>query len=391
MTAALEGITILDLAHLPPGAYCTMILGDLGAEVMKVIPPNFPLQSPPGVGEQERWAAYDAHLRNKKSLILNLRNDDGRKVFYKLVAGADVIVEGFRPGVVKRLGVDYETVKEVNPRVVYCSLSGFGQDGPYAQMPGHDINFISIGGVLGIIGEAGGRPILPSNLVADFASAGLHGAIGIMAALMARERTGQGQYVDIAYIDGVISLMTWEASAYFASGVVPKRGETITTGAVPFYNIYKTKDDKYVSIGCVEAHFWQNLCMELGRKDFIPHQFTKEKYDEMFSFLRETFLTRNRDEWFGLLKDRNIPIAPVYDLDEVFTDPQVLHRQLMVDTQHPKFGRVKQAGIPIKLSETPGRIRSPGAMPGTDTDEILATLGYTKEDIERLRETGAVG
>jgi len=390
MTMALEGIRILDLAHLPPGAYCTMILGDLGAEVIKIVPPNTPFPSPIKC-EENKWVVYDAHLRNKKSMALNLRDEDARQVFYKLVAEADVILEGFRPGVVKRLGVDYETVKKINTRIVYCSLSGFGQDGPYSQMAGHDINYISLGGVLGIIGEPDGQPVLPSNLVADFAGASLHGAIGILAALMAREKTGQGQYVDISYTDGVISLMTWEASAYFASGMVPKRGKTILTGVVPFYNTYKTKDAKYISIGCVEPHFWQNLCQELGRPDFIPYEFAEEKYDEIFSFLRRTFLTRDRNEWFKLLKDKNIPIAPVYDIDEVFTDPQVLHRQMVVEIDHPEFGRVKQAGVPIKLSHTPGQIRSLGSMLGAHTDDILTGLGYTSKEIEGLRKSGAVG
>jgi crotonobetainyl-CoA:carnitine CoA-transferase CaiB-like acyl-CoA transferase len=390
MTLALEGIRVLDLAHLPPGAYCTMILGDLGAEVIRILSPNTSFPSGSETAEKT-WAIYDAHQRNKKSLALNLRNEDARQVFYKLAEKADVIVEGFRPGVVKRLGVDYETVKKINPRIVYCALSGFGQDGPYSQMPGHDINYISIGGVLGIIGEPDGSPVLPSNLVADFAGASLHGAIGILAALMAREKTGQGQYVDISYTDGVISLMTLEASIYFATGMVPKRGKTWLTGAAPFYNTYKTKDNKYISIGCVEPHFWQNLCQELGRADFVPYQFAEEKYEEMFSFFRKTFLTRNRDEWFELLKDKNIPIAPVCDLDEVFTNQQVLHRQMVVEIDHPGFGRVKQAGIPIKLSQTPGQIRSLGTTPGAHADEILTGLGYTREEIEGLRNSGAVG
>lgn len=386
---ALEGIEILALSHVPPVAYCTMMLGDLGANVIDVMPPNFPPQSPVRV-EEEKWAAYDAHLRNKRNLVLDLKNRDALGVLYKLAARADVIVEGFRPGVARRLGVDYETVRAINHGIVYCSLSGFGQDGPYCQMPGHDINFISIGGALGMIGEPDGRPILPSNLLGDFAGAGLHGTVGILAALMSRQRSGQGQYIDLAYIDGVISLMAWEASIYFASGIVPKRGRTIMTGSTPYYNTYATKDGKFISIGCVETHLWRNLCVELGCENFVSSQFNEEEFDEIGSFLKQEFLTRDRDEWFDLLKDKNVPISPVYDLDEVFSDPQVLHRRMLLEGKHPKFGTVRQAGLAIKLSDTAAELRKLGAVPGEHTNEILAELGYGEEEVGTLRARGAV-
>jgi len=206
MTLALEGIRILDLCQMAPGAFCTMILGDLGAEVVTIVPPNSMYHAGAAEGEENKWEVYNAHTRNKKSLVLNLRDEDARQVLHRLMTKSDVIVEGFRPGVAKRLGVDYETVKKINSRIIYCSMSGFGQDGPYNQLPGHDINYISLAGVLGIIGEPDGAPIIPSNLIADFGGASLHAAIGILAALMARARTGQGQYVDIAYLDSAISL-----------------------------------------------------------------------------------------------------------------------------------------------------------------------------------------
>jgi len=392
MVLPLEGVKVLDLAHLPPGSYCTMFLGDMGAEVIKVLPPEMPFTTASLLKvEEERWSAFDALNRNKKGLVLNLRAEEGRRIFYKLAQKADVIVEGFRPGVVKRLGVDYETIKEINLRIVYCSLSGYGQNGPYSQFPGHDANYLSIGGVLGVIGTAEGEPVLPSNLIADFAGAGLHGVIGILLALMAREKTGRGQFIDLAYLDGVLSLMSYELSKYFASGVMPERGKGPLTGGAPYYNVYETKDGGYISLGCIEPHFWANLCRELGREDLIPYQHSEgEKKEEIFSFLRQVFRQKTRDEWFELLKEKNIPIAPVYSLAEVFSDPQVLHRQIAAELNHPTIGKVKQVGVAIRLSDTPGKIKSFAPLPGEHTDEILQDLGYSAEEIEKLRKEGVI-
>ncbi len=395
MAPPLEGIRILDLSRLAPGPYCTMILGDLGADVIKIEDAR---ESGLGVmslvyGDvsEEKIAAYDAHGRNKRSIALNLRFDESKKIFYKLCENVDVVVEGFRPGVVKRLGVDYETVKGINPRIIYCSLSGYGQDGPYEALAGHDINYISIAGAQGIIGQRGGPPTIPSNLLGDFAGGGMHAAIGILAALMARERTGRGQLVDIAMTDGVVSLLAAEASTYFLTGKVPRPGQTMTLGAAPYYNMYETKDGKYIAIGCLEPRFYENLCRALGREDFITHQEAdEEKQKEIFSAFREIFLTRTRDEWFDLLRQTDICVAPVYSLDEAFSDPQVVHRNMVVEIDHPTQGKVRQVGISIKLSETPGAIRSPAPLRGQDTEEILGDLGYTTESISELRKAGAI-
>lgn len=221
MTQALEGIKILDLSRVPPGDFCTMFLGDMGAEVLKIEPPpDMARRAGSGlspIGEVRRMeAAYNPLNRNKKSMGLNLRSEEGCHIFYRLTEKADVIVEGFRPGVVKRLGVDYETVMKINPRIIYCSISGYGQDGPYQNLPGHDINYISIGGVLGLISEKERRPVIPLNLVADYAGGALHATMGILTALVARERTGKGQYVDISMTDCVVSLLSGTAQNYFA-------------------------------------------------------------------------------------------------------------------------------------------------------------------------------
>lgn len=402
---ALENIRVLDLTHLPPGALCTMMLADLGADVIKVTAPTDTSQRGAGAeamltkDDSQRMTAFDALNRNKRSIQLDLKREEGQKVFHKLAETADVVVEGFRPGVVKRLKADYETVRAINSRIVYCSLSGYGQDGPYSTFPGHDINYISIAGALGII-TSPDKPSIPLNLLADFAGASLHGVIGILAALLARERTGRGQYVDISYTDGVISLLSWFFSLYFASGISPAPGNSWLHGAYPYYSVYQTKDNKYISIGCVEPWLWENLCHVLGKEEYIGYHIAvehfyqppqDEKWQEISSYLQETFRTRTRDEWFELLSEKNVPVAKAYTLEEVAKDPQIIHRQMVMEIDHPTLGKIRQPGIAIKLSETPARIRRLAPLPGEHTDEILKELGYTDGHIKQLHKLKVVG
>ena len=400
---ALEGVKILDLSRLVPGAFCTMLLGDLGAEVLKIEAPGvneFRDSSRALAGEENRKAAaYYALDRNKESIVVNLKSEAGREIFYRLSRRADVIVEGFRPGVAKRLRIDYETISKLNPKIIYCSLSGYGQDGPYHAFPGHDINYIAMAGVLGLIGFSERPPVIPLNLVADFAGAALYGALGISVALVARNKTGKGQYVDIAYMDGAISLMTWFNCGYFFDGSMLKRGESWLHGAYPYYGVYETKDGKHITIGCLEPHFWENLCRFLGKEEYIPYHFAlehtfhkpeDEKWDEIRASLKQIFLTKTRDEWFELLIHNDVPAGKVYTPDEVFSDPQVLHRQMVIEVEHPTLGKIKQVGIAPKLSGTPGKVRSLSPLPGEHTDEILQELGYKREEIENLRQEGVV-
>jgi len=221
--------------------------------------------------------------------------------------------------------------------------------------------------------------------------AGLHGAIGILIALMAREKTGKGQFVDTVYLDGVISLLAYEAAYYFYTGEVPRRGESYATGGVPWVNVYKCKDGEYISVNTFESHLWENLCRALERDDLIPYQnMPMQEQDKAFSALAEVFLAKTRDEWFEFFKDKNTCVAPVYYLNETFADPQVLHRKMVVEMEHPRLGKIRQIGIPIKLSETPGQIRSLGTPNGVHTEQILAELGYSKEEIEKLRSVEAI-
>jgi crotonobetainyl-CoA:carnitine CoA-transferase CaiB-like acyl-CoA transferase len=323
-------------------------------------------------------------------MILNLRDEAARDIFCKLAESADVVLEGFRPGVVKRLGVDYDTLHAKNPRLVYCSLSGFGQTGPYSNLVGHDINYISVGGALGMIGWPDQPPAIPLNIIADFAGGGLHAAYGILAALHARDRTGEGQYVDIAMSDGVMYLLSQTISGLISTGRAPGRGDFVLNGSVPAYNVYECKDGGWISIGSLEPHFWANLCKVMEREDFLPHQFSGEKRDEIFAAFRERFKTRARDEWFEILKQTDICAAPVYALEEALEDPHNRARNMVIEVDHPEHGKIKQVGIGTKLSQTPGAVRSAGPAPGEHTEDVLSGLGYDAAAISSLREKGVV-
>ncbi|HET6488430.1 MAG TPA: CoA transferase [Syntrophales bacterium] len=400
---ALEGIKVLDLSNYVPGALCTMILADFGAEVIKVEPAKaFPMGDmgySPGGKDKEREAAYFALNRNKKCIGLNLRSDEGRRIFHRMAKEADVVIEGYRPGVVERLGVDYKTIQGINPRIIYCSLSGYGQDGPYRLFSGHDINYISLAGVLGLIGPKEGPPAIPLNIIADFAGVSLYGTIGILLSLEARNRTGKGQYIDHTYMEGALHLITWFTHRFFMDGTVMKPGVSWAQGAYPHYGVYKTKDGKWLTIGCLEPHFWDNLCKAVGKEEYMQHKWTmamtfqgpEPKFDEIRAGMEKVFLTKTRDEWFDLLAANDVPVGKVNSLDETFQDPQILHRKMVIELDHPKLGKVKQVGILPKLSETPGQVRRFAPVHGEHTDEILKALGFSGEEIEKLRKEGTAG
>jgi crotonobetainyl-CoA:carnitine CoA-transferase CaiB-like acyl-CoA transferase len=403
LASALSGIKVLDITGLGPASLVSMTMGDMGAEVLKIDMP--PGGGHRGVGdglayfpesdeESERMTAHMATNRNKKNLALNLRTEAGQAIFHKLARTYDVVIESFRPGVMDRMNVGYQNLAQINPRIIYCSVSGYGQDGPYRSFPGHDANYSGMGGVLGLTGERhDDPPVIALNVVADMAVAYLNATIGVLLAICARERTGRGQLVDISMTDGVVSLLAGVPGAveYFYSGVVPRRGETMTSGTVPFYAVYQTKDDKYLSLCSIEPRFWQNLCRALDREDLTPYEFAPSpKKDKVFSELKQIFLTKTRDEWFDLLSKADVPVGKVLDLDEVFRDPQVIQRQMLLEIDHPRFGKVKQVGIGIKLSDTPGEVRSLAARLGKHTEEVLSGLGYSQAEIEKLRQDGVV-
>ena len=378
------------MAWLGPGPFCATMLGDLGAEVIKIYEAHPERRGGPVMFLFD--PAVQPGFRNCRTMGLNLKAEAGRGIFYDLAKSVDVVMEGFRPGVVKRLGVDYDAIKEVNPRIVYASLTGYGQDGPYRDLVGHDINYISIGGLLGMTGPAGGAPVIPGVVIADFAAGGMSAAIGILAALLARERTGQGQFVDMSMTDAVVELTSIQISPYLHSGMVPERGKTMFTGHYPWYNVYETKDGKYISIGALEPWFYANLCELIGCQHFIEHQFAEgEKREEIFNYFRETFLTKTRDEWVALLRQRDTCVAPVYTIEELVSDPQLIARRMIIESDHPTMGRVKQVGSMHKLSDSPVEARNWSTRFGQHTDEILRELGYDDAKIEELREADAIG
>ncbi len=402
---ALEGIRVLDLTTLGPGNFATMYLGDMGAEVIVVGPPpkssvrvSASAYATGKDSDTYHWSMANAIKvlveslnRNKKSITLNLKADEGREIFCKLAEQSDVIVDGFRPGVTKRLGVDYESISKINPGIIYVSMSGYGMNGPYRDLPGHDINFSAFGGGIDMVGQKDGPPAIPMNLFADWATS-LNAVIGILTALTARGKTGRGQFVETSYLDTVIGMLNPYHFDYLNYGTIYKRGDNFYNGANPFYDAYETKDGKYLTIGCNEPAFWANLCRVLGREEFIPEQFTQgEKKQEIIAWLKETFLTKTRDEWFEELKDKNVPIGKVYSSDEVFTDPHVIERDMVKVIDHPTGGKMQYIKLPFKLSDSRGKITSPSPETGQHTDDIFTNmLNFSKEKIRNLRESNVI-
>jgi crotonobetainyl-CoA:carnitine CoA-transferase CaiB-like acyl-CoA transferase len=378
-----------------------MILGDLGADVVKVeeVRPldkgstgqskaTVDIQHPPEFASPD--SPFNPVNRNKRSICLNLKLEKAKNIFYRLIAGADVLIEGFRPDVTRRLGIDYPALKGMNPRLIYCAVTGYGQDGPYRDLPGHDINYIASAGVVSAISLPGKPPVIPGNLIGDMAAGGMQAAIGILAALAARERTGKGQFVDISMTDGAISLASMYLSYYFETGSLPEPSERTSCGAAPYSNIYETGDGKYIAIACMEPRFFANLCRALDCEDIIPYHMNSQKVDEIASALKQRFLTKTSREWFDILSRADVPVSRVNRLDELADDPQVKQRKMILEVDTPDKGKVRQAGISIKLSKTPGSVRNAGAKPGENTEEILKELGYSPEDIRQLRKENVI-
>ena len=371
---ALEGIRILDMSRLLPGPFCTMLLADFGAEVIKIEEPgkgDYSRSFPPFVKDFGYW-----HLqlnRNKKSVVLDLKSAEGKAAFLELAKTADVVVESYRPGVLTKLGVDYATVSKMNPKIIYCSLSGYGTKGPLAKQADHDIGYVSLAGITAMSGEAGGKPAIPGVLMADMNTA-LSAGMSIMIALRHAEQTGEGQEIDINLYNVAMTLMPGAASLYFGSGFVAQRGNNWLTGQNPNYNIYETKDKRYVSVGCLEKKFWSNLCKALERTELIDQIDDRKNYDYLKEQLALEFKKRTMREWEIYLAGKDTCVTPVLNFDEACAAPQTLANEMVLSVKDEELGEYKLLGNALKLSKTPASVRARAPRLGEHNDEILGEL-----------------
>ena len=386
MSGPLEGVRVLDLTRLLPGNYCTLLLADLGADVIKVEQPER--------GDYIRWlpplvdgegAVHRALNRGKRSVTLNLKEPEGIALLKRLVGDAHLLVESYRPGVLDRLGVGHEALAEINPRLVYCALTGYGQDGPYRDRAGHDINYTGFAGVLHATGERDGPPVLPSVQVGDFGG-GMAAAVGILAALHEASSTGRGRLVDVGMLDVVASWGAVLSSWFLGTGSVPERGRMPLSGGLACYRVYRAGDGKYLSVGALEPQFWRTLCERLEVPDLIDPHLDPERQDQIATRLEEMFATRSRDEWVEELADLDTCVGPVNDVGEALDDPQVRERGLVALVGGSPVG----PGPAIKVSGHHEEPLRPAPKLGEHTEEVLGSLGLATDEISALRTAGVL-
>lgn len=371
---ALTGIRVLDMSRLLPGPYCTMLLADFGAEVIKIEElgkGDYSRSFPPFLKDFGYW-----HLqlnRNKQSVVLDLKSEEDKNIFLELVKTADVVVESYRPGVLKKLGVDYEAAAKVNPKIIYCSLSGYGSKGPLAHKADHDLGYLSLAGVTAMSGEADGAPAIPGVLMADM-NAALSAGMSIMIALRHAALTGQGQEIDISLFNVAMNLMPGAASLFFGSGFVAERGNNWLTGAYANYNIYATADGRYVSVGCLEKKFWRNLCMGLGKEELIDMVDDESNHPYLKEQLAEAFKQKTMREWEEFFADKDACVTPVLNFKEAVESEQVQANEMVLNVQDDELGEYQQLGFAMKLSKTPARLNKRAPRLGEDTEKILAQL-----------------
>ncbi len=395
MSLPLEGIRVLDLSRLLPGGFCSLLLADFGADVLKVEDTgmgDYIRWSPPfyeGAHDSAKSALFLSLNRNKRSIRLDLKHDRGRDALLRLVREYDVVLESFRPGVLDRLGVGYERMREENPGIVYCAISGYGQAGPKRDASGHDMNYLGLIGLLGLTGERGGEPVQAAGQIADLGGGALMAAFGILAALRERDGSGEGQLVDVSMSDGALSWLAMVAATYFADGTVPRRGDLPLAGSLVCYRPYECADG-WVTLGALEPKFWQAWCRGVEREDLVAKQFERPG-STAHGEVREIFKGRTRAEWEQFAGRHDCCLEPLLELDEALESELVREREMVVELEQPGAERtVRQLGVPIKLGRTPGEHgRLPGPALGEHTEEALLAAGYSEAEVAELLQSGA--
>lgn len=387
MLLPLAGIKVLDLSRYLPGPFCTQMLADFGAEVIKIedLGGDLMRHVPPMIEGES--AGFYAVNRNKKSITLNLKKEEGQAIFRRLVANSDVVVDQFRPGVMDKMGLGYEQLREINEGIIYCSITGYGLNGPLRDAAGHDLNYLSLAGITGLNGTYKGMPAICGMQIADIAGGTLYPTIAILLALASRQKTGQGQLCDIAMMDGSISLLALTLGQWGGWGKLPEMGDDLLGGGYAFYQIYRTKDDKFVSLGALEEKFWAGFCNKLDRPNFIKQQFNKSLQRDMIAEIQMVMQEKTRDEWVEYFADSDICFTPILSLEEMCEHPQVLAREMIVKLTNVRGSGKDMAltGVPFKLSGTPGVAKIIFPQLGEHNEDVLMTAGYTAEDIKAFQ------
>ena len=383
MTGLLDGITVLDLSSVGPAARASRWLADYGASVIKI----GPMPSQTSVQIIPPFHSYSAH-RGLQRILLDLKSSAGVECLLRLGAKADVVIESFRPGVVDRLGVGYADVAAVNPRVVYCSTTGFGQDGPRSQWAGHDLNYLAVSGFLALTGrDETGKPPVPGATVADSAGGGLQAVSSILAALVARAQSGTGCHLDVSIADGMLGIMAIQIDEYLATGDEPYPGSGLLTGGYACYDTYPTSDGGWLAVAAIENRFWRNLCALLGLERYAEAQMDSARQDEIRAALCATFKTKTRQEWVTMLADRDTCVSPVLSVSEVVDDEQYAARGMVAEVTHPVRDAFTQVAPPFAGMKTLPQYEATDVA-HTDLDEVLGKAGFTHEEIANLRMTG---
>jgi crotonobetainyl-CoA:carnitine CoA-transferase CaiB-like acyl-CoA transferase len=389
-----EGLQVLDLSRLLPGGFCSLLLADFGADVIKVEDTamgDYVRWSPPAFEGAERSAAGSLFVglnRGKRSIRINLKEPRGREVLLRLVRDADVLLESFRPGVLDRLGVGWERLREENPRLVYCAITGYGLTGPNVHRPGHDLNYLGLNGVLALTGEDGGPPVQAGAQIADLGGGALMAAFGILAALRERDRSGEGQLVDASMFDGALSWLTMVAARVFAGGERPRRGSEMLGGALLCYRPYACSDG-WVTLGALEPKFWAAFCHGVGRPELVERQFERPG-SPGHAEVEAIFSGRTRADWEAFAAEHDCCLEPVLEVEEALDSELVRAREMVVEFEQPGAGTVRGLGVPVKLSRTPGRVRGGGPGLGEHTAEVLHEAGYDDAEVAALLGCGAV-